>query len=288
MISLVGASPAPPVRPAVRVTVGQITSTDDHEANRSTAAEVLRAAAAAHADLLVLPEYTAAFHPAGTGPALAEPLDGPFVTTLRELAATTGVAVIAGTAVPGTAVPGTAAPGSAARAVNVVVAVDGRGDLVGTYRKVHLYDAFGTRESDRLEPGPADAPPLVLDVQGLRLGVMTCYDLRFPESARRLVDAGAQVLVVPAAWASGPLKVAHWTTLATARAIENAAAVVAVGQAGRGVIGHSLVIAPDGVIALELDNTPAMRTVDLNPPDLAAVRERNPSLSNRRYRVVPA
>ncbi|MCL2092312.1 MAG: carbon-nitrogen hydrolase family protein [Micrococcales bacterium] len=273
-----GPAPAPPVRPVVRVAVGQIASTADRAANRRIAADAVRAAAAAYADLLVLPEYAAAFHPAGVGPGLAEPLDGPFVTTLREQAAQTGVAVIAGTA----------APAAADRAANVVVAVDGHGDLVGTYRKVHLYDAFGTRESDRLEPGPADAPPLVVDVAGLRFGVLTCYDLRFPESARRLVDAGAQVLVVPSAWASGPLKVAHWTTLATARAIENTAAVVAVGQTGRGVVGRSLVVGPDGVLALEMDETPALRTVDLDPAELAAVRERNPSLANRRYRVVPA
>lgn len=279
-MSPLAGSPAEPARPAVRVAVGQIAGTADHEANRQVAADAVRTAASLHADVLVLPEYAAAFHPAGVGPELAEPLDGPFVTTLREQAAATGVAVIAGTAVPGT--------GSAERAVNVVVAVDGRGDLVGTYRKVHLYDAFGTRESDRLEPGPADAPPLVLDVGGLTFGVLTCYDLRFPESARRLVDAGAQVLVIPAAWASGPLKVAHWTTLATARAIENTAAVVAVGQTGRGVVGHSLVIGPDGVVHLALDEAPALRTVDLDPTALSAVRERNPSLANRRYRVVPA
>ncbi len=276
----------PPVRPAVRVAVGQVASTDDHAANRRAAVDAVQAAAVLGADLLVLPEYTAAFHPAGVGIELAEPLDGPFVTALREQAAATGVAVIAGTAVPGSAGP--AASGAAGRAVNVVVAVDGRGDLVGSYRKVHLYDAFGTRESDRLEPGPADAPPLVVDVGGLTFGVLTCYDLRFPESARRLVDAGAQVLVVPAAWASGPLKVAHWTTLATARAIENTAAVVAVGQTGRGVVGHSLVVGPDGVVRLALDEAPALRVVDLDPAELAAVRERNPSLVNRRYRVVPA
>ena len=271
-------SPAPPVRPSVRVTVGQVSTNADPGANRAVVADVLKTAADAHADLLVLPEYASAYHPDGVGPELAEPLDGPFVTMLRERAAATGVAVIAGTTAPGS---------TPTRAVNTVVAVDGTGSLVGTYRKVHLYDAFGHRESDRLEAGPADAPPLVMELHGMRFGVLTCYDLRFPESARRLVDAGATVLVVPAAWDAGPLKVMHWRTLATARAIENTCAVVAVGQAGGGVIGGSLVIGPDGVVGLEMDERPAVRTVDLDPTRLGEVRAADPSLANRRYAVVP-
>ena len=270
-------SPNPPQRPAVRVTLAQVVTSTDTAANLMVLDDVVASAARAHADLLVLPEYAAAFDPAGVGADLAEPLDGPYVTRLRERAAQTGVAVIAGTTVP--------APGG--RAFNTVVAVDGTGALVGTYRKVHLYDAFGFRESDRLEPGPVDAPPLVLELHGLRFGVMTCYDLRFPESARRLVDAGATVLVVPAAWADGELKALHWRTLAMARAIENTCAVVAVGQAGRGVVGRSLVVGPDGVVGLEMDEQPAVRTVDLDPVRLGTVRETNPSLSNRRYTVVP-
>lgn len=270
-------TPAPPVRPAVRVTVGQIASSPDRGANLTAVLDALDLAAAAHADVLVLPEYTSAFDPAGVGIALAEPLTGPFVTGLARRAAHTGVAVIAGTTVPG----------RDGRAVNTVVAIDAAGRLVGSYAKVHLYDAFGHRESDRLEPGPADAAPLVLPLHGLHLGVLTCYDLRFPESARRVVDAGADVLVVPAAWASGPLKADHWRTLARARAIENTCVVVAVGQAGRGVVGGSLVVGPDGVVGLECDGQPALRTVDLDPQRLVQVREQNPSLANRRYRVVP-
>ncbi|RMI03689.1 carbon-nitrogen hydrolase family protein [Cellulomonas triticagri] len=269
----------PPVRPAVRVTVGQLAVSGDHAANREVVRRTIGTAAAAHADVLVLPEYASGFDPRGTGPEHAEPLDGPFVSLLRERAAREGVAVVAGTTLPGA---------SPERAVNAVVAVDAGGDLVGVYRKVHLYDAFGHRESERLEPGPVDADPLVLDVAGLRLGVLTCYDLRFPESARRVVDAGADVLVVPAAWAAGPLKDLHWSTLATARAIENTAVVVAVGQAGKGVTGRSLVVGPDGATGLELGTEPEVRTVDLDPGALAEVRAGNPSLANRRYRVVPA
>ncbi len=272
--------PAPPQRPAVRVTVGQLAASTDHRANREAARDAFRAAGHARADLLVLPEYSSGFEPRGVGWEHAEPLGGPFVSALREQAAATGVAVLAGVTLPGTA--------DDARAVNAVVAVDSSGALVGAYAKVHLYDAFGQRESDRLQPGPADAPPLVMDVAGLRFGVLTCYDLRFPESARRAVDAGAEVLVVPAAWAAGELKAMHWRTLAIARAIENTAAVVAVGMAGRGVVGRSLVVGPDGVVGVELDEAPQLRTVDVDAARLHEVRQANPSLTNRRYRVSPA
>jgi predicted amidohydrolase len=269
----------PPERPAVRVTVGQLRVSDDHAANRAVVRGAFDTAARARADVLVLPEYASGFDPRGTGPEHAEPLDGPFVTLLRERAAADRVAVVAGTTLPGS---------DPEHGVNAVVAVGADGEVAGVYRKVHLYDAFGHRESERLEAGPADAPPLVLDVAGVRLGVLTCYDLRFPESARRAVDAGADVLVVPAAWAAGPLKAMHWRTLATARAIENTAVVVAVGQAGKGVTGRSLVVGPDGVVGMEMGEEPELRTVDLDPAALAGVRESNPSLANRRYRVVPA
>ncbi|MCC2322757.1 carbon-nitrogen hydrolase family protein [Cellulomonas xiejunii] len=277
------ARPQPPQRPAVRVTVAQLEVGQDRHANLLAARDALRTAARARADLVVLPEYACAFDPRGVGVELAEPLDGPFVSALREDAAAHGLAVVAGTTVPG----GEPGADGQPRAHNVVVAVDAGGQVAGVYRKVHLYDAFGHRESQRLAPGPLDAPPLVLDVAGLRFGVLTCYDLRFPESARRLVDAGADVLVVPAAWASGDLKAMHWRTLAVARAIENTAAVVAVGQAGRGVVGRSLVVGPDGVVGLELDDVPQVRTVDLDADELRSVRERNPSLAHRRYAVVP-
>jgi predicted amidohydrolase len=127
----------------------------------------------------------------------------------------------------------------------------------------------------------------VLRVDGLGFGVMTCYDLRFPESARRLVDAGAHALVVPAAWAAGPGKAAQWRALAVARAIENTAVVLGVGQAGRGVVGGSLAVAADGRVLDALGTDPGLLVVDVVGEQIATVRERNPSLVNRRYRVVP-
>ena len=259
--------------------MAQLAVGTDREANLAAAVAAVDAAAGRSADLVVLPEYAAAYDRRGVGAHLAEPLEGPFVTALRERAAATGVAVVAGTSLPAA---------DLGKAVNAVVAVDGAGRLVGAYRKVHLYDAFGARESDVLEAGAADAPPLVMTVAGLTFGALTCYDLRFPESARRLVDAGAQVLVVPAAWVDGPLKAMQWRALAVARAIEDTAAVVAVGMAGAGVTGRSLVVGPDGVVVLELDDEPGLATADLDPARIAALRAANPSLANRRYRVVHA
>lgn len=267
-------------RGPVRVTIAQIEVSNDHAANLLVVRSAFTEAQRLQADLLVLPEYASGFDPRGVGIEHAEPLDGPFVTTLQRWAAETGVAVIAGTTLPGSG-------SGTTRAVNAVVAIDGGGHLVGVYRKVHLYDAFGTRESDRLEPGPPGVPPLVIRMGDLTFGVVTCYDLRFPESARRLVDAGADVIVVPAAWVDGPLKADHWRTLLRARAIENTAVVIGVGMAGPGLVGRSLLAGPDGVVGLELDETPQVRTVDLDPEPLAQVRRQNPSLANRRYVVVP-
>jgi len=277
----------------VRVALAQLTVGTDHAAAGAAAQDAVVRAAAAGAALVVLPEYASGFDPRGVGAEHAEPLDGPFVTGLRRQAEATGVAVLAGTTLPGTPAGDGAdavdagSAGHAERAVNAIVAVGPDGAVRGVYRKVHLYDAFGHRESERLEPGPVDAPPLVLDVGGLRFGVMTCYDLRFPESARRLVDAGADVLVVPAAWAAGPGKAAQWEALAVARAIENTSAVLGVGQAGRGVVGSSLAVAADGRVLGRLGSEPGTLVVDVDGADIAAVRERNPSLINRRYAVVP-
>ncbi len=268
----------------VRVTVGQVAVADDRAANLAMVDDAFGAAARVRSDLLLLPEYASGYHRQGVGSEHAEPLDGPFVTALRRHARAHGVAVLAGTTLPGS---GSVGSTGRRRAVNAVVGVDAAGELVGVYRKVHLYDAFGSRESDVLEPGPADAPPLTMRLGDLTFGVITCYDLRFPESARRVVDAGADVLVVPAAWVAGPLKPEQWRTLLQARAIENTAVVLGVGMAGKGVTGRSTLVGPDGVVALELGEAPEYRTVDLDPAPLAAVREQNPSLANRRYAVVP-
>ena len=272
----------------MRVHVVGLASTQDVAANRTAAVEAVLEAADDGAHLVVLPEYAACFDPRGVT-VRAEALDGPFVTALREAAAQSGVVVIAGLVVAGA--------GPTDPPANVVVAVGPQG-LLGTYHKVHLYDAFGQHESDRFAAGDPAAAPLVVDVDGLRVGVMTCYDLRFPESARRLVDAGATVIAVPAAWASGQDKVKHWRILLRARAIEDTVYVLGAAMQGRGVAGAPMVVDPLGVVLADPGRDPGERSAtggegrqvavaDLDPAQVEAVRGRNPSLVNRRYTVVP-
>lgn len=228
------------------------------------------------ADVVVLPEYSAFFHPDPEKRAAgAEPLDGPFVNFLMGHAKKSGATIIAGFLEK-----------SGDRVFNTVIAV-GPSGLLGRYRKIHLYDAFGHRESDHITAGLPTDPMLVVPVKGWKLGIQTCYDIRFPEVSRRLVDAGAEVLVVPSDWVPGPRKIDHWTTLLAARAIENVAWVVAANHSASSGTGHSLVIDPYGQTLVEAAEAPAFLDAELNPDDVSAAREANPSLDRRRFRVVP-
>jgi deaminated glutathione amidase len=224
------------------------------------------------ADLVVFPEvFMRDFGTPGSDlGAHAEPLDGPFVSRLNEVATERGTTIVAGM------FEVSDDPG---RPYNTLVVVDPSG-LRATYRKIHLYDSFGYRESDRLLAGPLE--PVLVDLGGFTVGLMTCYDLRFPELARSLVERGADLLVVPSAWVAGPGKLEHWRTLVTARAIENTAYVVAVGQPGPRYTGHSLVVAPDGTVVVQAGEGEQVLTAVLERDAVEQARATNPSLANRR------
>jgi deaminated glutathione amidase len=251
---------------SLRVALVQHASGLEPEANRALLADL----APSDADLVVFPEaFARDFGEAGSDvSAYAEPLDGPFATEVGRVADARGSTLVAGMFEPGE---------DADRPFNTLVA---RGAVAASYRKIHLYDSFGYRESDRLSAG--SLTPVVFDLGGFGVGLMTCYDLRFPELARALVDAGAEVLVVPAAWVAGPHKVDHWRTLARARAIENTAFVVAAGQPGPRYTGHSLVVDPLGEVLAEAGEGPEVVTAVLDHTLLERARRTNPSLANRR------
>ncbi len=158
--------------------------------------------------------------------------------------------------------------------------------VAATYRKTYLYDSFGYRESDRLLAGTGE--PQVVSCEGLAVGLMTCYDLRFPEFGRALVDNGAEVIVVPAAWVRGPLKEDHWVTLLRARAMENTVYVAAAAQTGRSYCGRSMIVDPMGTAVAALGDEEAVATADLEKQRVTEVRLRNPSLANRRSDLATA
>lgn len=231
------------------------------------------------AALIVFPEYSAFFEPV-MGPAFvaaAEPLDGPFVVALGALAAEFDVHIVAGM-LESTVVSG--------RFSNTLVALGPTGQLVAKYRKLHLYDAFGDRESDWVLAGTIEAPE-TFGLAGLTVGLQTCYDIRFPEVTRRLVDAGADLVLVPAEWVRGPLKEQHWRTLLTARALENTIYLAAADQTPPVAVGNSMVIDPMGVELVTIGETTDVAVAWVSAQRVAAVRALNPALALRRFGVGP-
>ena len=261
----------------VSVAVCQFAPVGDRAANRERIGDLVARSAERGARLVVLPEYSSYFvDPMDeTLAANAEDLHGPLTSRLQELATTHGVVIVAGLV----------ERADAGRVRNAAVAVDAAG-VLAVYRKQHLYDAFGQSESRWIEAGTVgEAATFVVD--GLTFGLMTCYDLRFPEVARTLVDAGAEALVVPAEWVRGPLKEHHWTTLLAARAIESTAYVIAADHPTPVGVGHSAVIDPQGAVIAGVGTGEGIAVAELDPAAVARVREVNPVLRLRRYRVVP-
>ncbi|MBZ4485938.1 carbon-nitrogen hydrolase family protein [Microbacterium sp. cx-55] len=258
--------------------VAQFAPTADRAANLEAIDVLASDAAQRGARVVVFPEYASYF----TDPfdhdlrAHAEAVDGPFTRRLARIAARDDITVVAGLV---------EAADDGRRVHNTVVAVDGSG-VLARYRKQHLYDAYGQRESEWIAPGALDEPE-VFTVDGIALGIMTCYDLRFPEAARRLVDAGAQAFLVPAEWVRGPLKEAQWTTLLHARAIENTAYVAAADHPPPLGVGGSTIIDPQGVALATIGTATGVAVAVLDAGELDRIRRLNPALALRRYEVRP-
>jgi predicted amidohydrolase len=267
----------------MRVALCQLPISPDPVINLGRVAEAMAAAARQGADLAVFPEATQARFGSDLR-GLAEPLDGEFGTGLAALARGTGVALVAGVFEP--------APDG--RVYNTAVAYGGAGELVAAYRKIHLFDSLGEHESALVAPG---SEPVVADLAGIRTGFATCYDIRFPELTRVLTAAGAELIVVPGAWAAGLFKEEHWVTLVRARAIENTVWVAAAGQvpdpsspptrAPTGV-GRSMLVDPMGTVRTDLGPWPQVTVAELDTAMTAQVRAVLPCLEHRRDDVFGA
>ncbi|WP_399139277.1 carbon-nitrogen family hydrolase [Streptomyces sp. NBUA17] len=255
----------------MRASLIQIAVNEDEtvEARRARVAALVRAQAGA--DLVVLPELWTtgafAFEEFGTA---AEPLRGPTHEAMAEAASDTGAWLHAGS------VPERGPDG---RLYNTSLLYSPSGDLAASYRKIHR---FGFDKGEAVLMG-AGHEPVTVRLPETTVGVATCYDLRFPELFRTLVDAGAETFVVPAGWPER--RRSHWTLLAQARAVENQAFVLACGTAGAhaGVpqAGHSIVVDPWGEVLAQAGAGEEVLTVEFDPAGAARTREQFPALKDR-------
>jgi deaminated glutathione amidase len=263
----------------MRVAVCQVNSRSDRNANLATAEEMLNRAAAAGADLAVLPEYVDYLGPTESEPK-PEAVDGEFATVFAEAARRLRMWVIAGSFHE-------VGPDER-HTYNTSLVYDRTGAVAATYRKVHLFDIeipdrVSYQESRTVSPG---TELTTVDVDGVRVGLSICYDLRFPELYRRLAVDGAKVLVVPAAFTTHTGR-DHWEVLLRARAIENQCYVVAAGQSGdhdpgRSCFGRSMVVDPWGTVIAQAVDGVGLTVADLDFDRLARIRAELPSLANRR------
>jgi predicted amidohydrolase len=222
-------------------------------------------------DLVVLPELwtTGAFAYEAFGTE-AESLEGPTFEVMAKAASDAGTWLHAGS------IPERDADGTL---YNTSLVFTPSGDLAAAYRKIHR---FGFDKGEAVLMG-AGAELVTVRLPGTTLGIATCYDLRFPELFRGLVDAGAETVVLSAGWPER--RRSHWTLLAQARAVENQAFVLACGTAGThaGVpqAGHSIVVDPWGEVLAEAGAGEQVLTVDFDPGKVATTREQFPALKDR-------
>ena len=257
----------------MRTAVAQFGPSAEPAANLAVIEDLVAEAARQNAGLVILPEESMLLAgEVGLGLEDLVARTWPrFVSTLTRLATSHRVAIIAGGY----------EPSGSSRPNNTIVAVDSTGVVAAEYRKLHLYDAFAYRESDYVTPG-TQLPPVV-DLDGLRVGLVNCYDIRFPEVARHLMQHGAELLAVPAAWVNGPHKKDHWLILNRARAIENTVWVAAAGAVSDDCLGSSLIVDPMGEVVADLGDEPqAVVVAEVSTDRTVLVRHALPALENRR------
>jgi deaminated glutathione amidase len=270
----------------MRVAVCQMRSGDDVEANVAEAERLLHRAADDGADLAALPEVFPFLGPSSRRVEVAEPVPGPVTERIAAVAAARGMWVLAGSVLER----------EGERVFNTSPLIDRHGDVVATYRKIHLFDVDlpgqpPIRESTTFTAGDQ---LITHETEQARLGLSICYDLRFPELYRGLMALGAEVLFVPAQFQHETGR-DHWHALLRARAIEEQCFVVAPAQwgafgrpeRGRRSFGHSLIADPWGRIAVEApEEGSGVWSAELDLGELRRIRRRLPALQHRRLGFV--
>jgi deaminated glutathione amidase len=263
----------------MRAAAVQLSSTPDRDRNLEAADRLTRAAAAAGAELVVLPEKWPVLGTPEQTAAGAEPLDGAALSWARGAARELGIDLVAGSVAE--RVDG------ADRGANTSVHIGPDGEDRATYRKIHMFDVEvggrTYRESEHEAPG--DEPVTSALANGEGVGLTICYDLRFPELFRILAIRGATVVTVPAAFTETTTR-DHWEVLLRARAIEDQCFVVAanqVGEAAPGIRtgGRSMIVDPWGIVLATAPDAETFVIADLDFERLRRIRAKLPSLANR-------
>jgi predicted amidohydrolase len=263
------------------VAIVQMRSSEDKMENLELSVGFIREAAKKKSNLICFPEFQMAYSPVSQSTnqlsGIAESVnDGNFITTLRKAAKVNKISIIS-------TIYEKSNSGFDNRVYDTVVLIDNKGEISSVYRKLHLYDALGFKESDRMMAGNMIEKPAKTSVGNI--GLMICYDIRFPEMSRILTVKGANVLVLPSAWVHGVMKEEHWQTLLKARAIENGLYIIAPDQVGNIFSGRSMAVDPFGVVLLDMGNREGMEVVEIDKSRVQKVREMLPLLKNRRTDV---
>lgn len=232
-------------RDEIRAGIAQFAPSTNLADNLRRIRSMAEDAGRAGVDLLVFPELS------GTGwgaspeenAALAQPVDGELIEQIVEISDTADVGVVVGFYEP--------SDNDSPLPYNTLAAVVPRRGVVATHRKTHMYDAWGYRETDQAQAGVGDLG--IFDLREMRIGLMNCYEVRFPERAFLLAAAGCDLLTVSAAWPRGPHKEDHWSINVRARAMENQTWVAASSATGDDLIGRSLLADPLGVACAGCD-----------------------------------
>jgi deaminated glutathione amidase len=263
------------------VAIVQMRSSEDKMENLELSIDFIREAAKKKSSMICFPEFQMAYSPVSmSAKQLSEKAesvnDGNFIATLRKAAKVNKISIIS-----------TIYEKNGSRFDNRVydtaVLIDSNGEISSIYRKLHLYDALGFKESDKMMAGNMIEKPVKTSVGNI--GLMICYDIRFPEMSRILTVNGANILVSPSAWVHGVMKEEHWQTLLKARAIENGSYMIAPNQIGNIFSGRSMAVDPFGVVLLDMGNREGMEVVEIDKSRVQKVRELLPLLKNRRTDV---
>ena len=264
-----------------RAAVVQMKSSVNKEQNLAYSLNLINEAVKNKAQLICFPEFQMAYSPPEQKPEelhkIAEKIDGNFISTLSSSAKRNKINVIA------TLYEFIDTNKQNHKVFDTAVIINELGKLESVYRKVHLYDALGFKESKKLIAGSIIERPTRTSVGNI--GLLICYDMRFPEISRILTVNGARILISPSAWVAGFMKQEHWEIMLKARAIENGVYVIAPNQLGNIYCGRSMVIDPFGTVLVDMGNREGMEIMDIDNSRINTIRRRLQLLKNRRTDV---